>query len=276
MRFGSHTVPLRVMVAVISLSCMGIAATIPTGADDGVDPIITQSIAKVDDADPTMTDLPPETDVAPMRVENLAESAEQAPRQILPQSSDAIMMPERQSAEQSVSVDTAAPSEVAAVDPVVTPIMSDVGSQPMQNMDGVQSIAGNAVGSSSTIILALDHARVMRMVGDVATVIIGNPAIADVSMPDPQTVVLTGKSYGETNMVMLDDEGNILSEQLLQVTVRGQSLVSVYRGVERTTLSCSPTCEIRPTPGDTPALVEAGLSAFQARNAAALEAANRP
>ncbi|GAB5509043.1 MAG: hypothetical protein Rhims3KO_04440 [Hyphomicrobiales bacterium] len=281
MRFGSHKVPLRVMIAVISLACLGVAATIPTQAVEGVDPIITQSIAKVDDADPTMTDLPAETDVAPMdvapmQVDNPAESEAQAPRQILPQSSDAIMMPERQSAERAVSVETSAPSEVAAVDPVVTPVMSDVQSQPMQNMDGIQPIAGNAVGSSSAIILALDHARVMRMVGDVATVIIGNPAIADVSMPDPQTVVLTGKSYGETNMVMLDAVGNILSEQLLQVTVRGQSLVSVYRGVERTTLSCSPTCEIRPTPGDTPALLEAGLSAFQARNAAALEAANRP
>lgn len=282
MRFGSHKVPLRVMIAVISLACLGVAATIPTQAIEGVDPIITQSIAKVDDADPTMTDLPaqtnvaPMTDVAPMSVDTLTEIAEQPPRQILPQSSDAVLMPERQSAERAASAETAVPSEIAAVDPVVTPVMSDVQSQPMQNMAGMQSIAGNAVGSSGVIILALDHARVMRMVGEVATVIIGNPAIADVSMPDPMTVVLTGKSYGETNMVMLDTEGNILAEQLLQVTVRGQSLVSVYRGVERTTLSCSPTCEIRPTPGDSPGLVEAGLSAFQARNTAALEAANRP
>lgn len=295
MRFGSHTVPMRVMFSVICLSCLGIAATIPTGADQAVDPIMTQSISKVDDADPTMTDLPPETDVAPMNASGTVDTASQTPRQILPQAADAIAVPERRVAEPvalaaPASSDPAstvsAPSEFAASDPVVSPVMGAAQAQPMQdptmqdptvpNAVGVQPIAGNAVGASGAIILALDHARVMRMVGDVATVIIGNPAIADVSMPDPQTVVLTGKSYGETNMVMLDAQGQILAEQMLQVTVRGQSLVSVYRGVERTTLSCSPTCEIRPTPGDTPALVEAGLSAFQARNAAALEAANQP
>jgi hypothetical protein len=73
-------------------------------------------------------------------------------------------------------------------------------------------------------------------------------------------------------MVMLDDEGSVLAEETVRVTVRGQSLVSVYRGVQRTTLSCAPTCEIRPTPGDDPEMVAAGLDAFQARNQAAIEA----
>lgn len=277
MRFGSHKVPMRVMIAVISLAGLGVAATIPTEADEMVDPIITESISKVDGGEPTLTDLPPEVDVAPITAGEMVESAEQAPRQILPQSSDVVTMPgpvER----------AASPSATAhGSDPIVVPVMSDMQSQPMQevsaaqSMDmlaGVQPVAGDAASSSGAIILALDHARVMRMVGSVATVIIGNPAIADVAMPDPQTVVLTGKSYGETNMVMLDDAGNILAEQMLRVTVRGQSLVSVYRGVQRTTLTCSPTCEIRPTPGDAPDLVQAGLSAFQARNAAAVEAAN--
>lgn len=277
MRFGSHKVPMRVMIAVISLAGLGVAATIPTEADEMVDPIITESISKVDGGEPTLTDLPPEVDVAPITAGEMVESAEQAPRQILPESSDVVTMPgpvER----------AASPSATAhGSDPIVVPVMSDMQSQPMQevsaaqSMDmlaGVQPVAGDAASSSGAIILALDHARVMRMVGSVATVIIGNPAIADVAMPDPQTVVLTGKSYGETNMVMLDDVGNILAEQMLRVTVRGQSLVSVYRGVQRTTLTCSPTCEIRPTPGDAPDLVQAGLSAFQARNAAAVEAAN--
>lgn len=274
MHFGSHKVPLRVMIAVISLSGLGVAATIPTEADEMVDPIITQSISKVDDGDATLTDLPPELDVTPADSEEAAETSEQEPRQILPQSPATVTLSEPITAEPSASPVAAAPTDDASADPVVIPVMGDVQSQPIQELAGIQPMAGNAVGSGGAIILALDHARVMRMVGNVTTVIIGNPAIADISMPDPQTVVLTGKSYGETNMVMLDGFGNILAEQMLQVTVRGQSLVSVYRGVQRTTLSCSPTCEIRPTPGDAPELVQAGLSAFQARNAAAVEAAN--
>lgn len=279
MRFGSHKVPLRVMIAVISLAGLGVAATIPTEADEMVDPIITQSVAKVDGGEPTLTDLPLQVDAASLLSDEMVESDDQTPRQILPQSSDALAMPPRGTTQTAASQALVIPND----DLVVVPVMSDVQPQPghevspaqmMQGMADIQPVAGNATGPGGAIILALDHARVMRMVGDVATIIIGNPSIADVAMPDPRTVVLTGKSYGETNMVMLDSEGNILAEQMLQVTVRGQSLVSVYRGVQRTTLSCSPTCEIRPTPGDAPDLVAAGLAAFQARNTAALEAAN--
>ncbi|MEM1286905.1 MAG: pilus assembly protein N-terminal domain-containing protein [Pseudomonadota bacterium] len=138
--------------------------------------------------------------------------------------------------------------------------------QPLQGANQ-PPMTGNTVG------VALDHARVMKVVGDVSTIIIGNPAIADATMPDPNTIVLTGKSFGETNMVMLDTNGEILAEQILQVSARGESMVSVYRGVQRTTFSCSPMCEIRPMPGDNAETLEAGLSAFEARNAAAVSAA---
>lgn len=253
MRFGSHQVPLRVMFAVITLAGLGAAATIPTTAEEAVDPIITDSISKVDTDEPSQTELPAELD----SVSASGDVADVTPRQILPQSDDAVMMPP--SSSQMAATEMLDHSD----DPVVSPVMGDVQTNPIQDiadnptgyeLAGIQPIAGHAADTSGAIVLALDHARVMRMVGDVATIIIGNPSIADVSMPDPRTVVLTGKSYGETNMVMLDEVGNILAEQMLRVTVRGQSLVSVYRGVQRTTLSCSPTCEIRPTPGDAPDL----------------------
>ncbi|MBV6657078.1 MAG: pilus assembly protein N-terminal domain-containing protein, partial [Devosiaceae bacterium] len=171
----------------------------------------------------------------------------------------------------------AAPAEtVMTDDPVVTPTMTD------EVMDMVERLVAAPIqgsmqapaAASGAIVLALDHARVMRVMGDVGTIVIGNPAIADVSMPDPGTMILTGKSYGETNLVMLDPAGEILAEQMLRVTIRGENTVSVFRGVQRTTLACAPTCEIRPTPGDAPEALQAGLSAFDQRNSAATNAAN--
>lgn len=265
-RIGSHSVPFRVVLASVSLGGLGLAAALPTIANEvtrnGVDPIITQSITKVDDTEPTQTDLPD-----PLSVEQ-----SDGPRQILPHAPEAAM-------DLVVPADAAldSPTETA-VDLIVAPMMDDqvgeveialAGDQPTVGLTA--SLAGEATDAGG-VVLALDHARVMRVVGGVATIIIGNPAIADASMPDPGTIILTGKSYGETNMVMLDANGDVLAEQTLRVTVRGQSLVSVYRGIQRTTLSCSPTCEIRPTPGDATEAVQAGLDAFQARNQAALEA----
>lgn len=269
MRVGSHSVPFRVVVASVSLVGLGVAAALPTIANDltgnGIDPIITQSLSKTDESEPTRTDLPAE----------LNTEASDQPRQILPHSPEAAMDGEallsdpREANQSATAAQDSSPIGSAMEDGSGEMHMAMAGADPGAGLGA--SLAGEA-STEGGLVLALDHARVMRVVGNVATIIIGNPAIADASMPDPSTIILTGKSYGETNMVMLDAEGAILAEQTLRVTVRGQSLVSVYRGVQRTTLSCSPTCEIRPTPGDTPEVVESALGAFQARNQAALEA----
>lgn len=271
-RFGSHNVPMRVMVSLVCLSGLGAAATfpsiMPSIADERTDPMITDSISKVDVGEPTQTTLPSQTDMqadmqtaAPSAPESSVPSA--APiRQVLP-GAPSLQQAAPQVIPQMAPQQAAQPMMAAptAGDEIVQPVMTDFA-----------GLSQQPPSAGGTIVLALDHARVLRMVGQVATIIVGNPAIADVAMPDPSTMVLTGKSYGETNMVMLDAAGNILAEQMLRVTVRGQDMVSVYRGVQRTTLSCSPTCEIRPTPGDTPDMLASGMSAFEARNAAALAA----
>ncbi len=288
MRFGSHKVPLRVMIAGVSLLALGVAAVLPTVANDrmraselamdtsmAVDPIVTGTTDRVGTDAPTQTQMP----------DMPADMATQdAPRQILPRTPEAVLMDEMSGSKAEpagdLGQDVVLQSDTdAEVSPTMTADLAAAGlasadpamAEPRLTMATTTSVAGDA-SDPGGIILALDHARVMRVVGDVATIIIGNPFIADASMPDPSTIVLTGKSYGETNMVMLDSSGAIVAEQTLRVTVRGQSLVSVYRGVQRTTLSCSPTCEIRPTPGDAPEAVSAGINAFQARNQAALGA----
>ncbi|MFN3225189.1 MAG: pilus assembly protein N-terminal domain-containing protein [Hyphomicrobiales bacterium] len=267
MRIGSRSVPFRVVLASVSLTGLGIAAALPTIATDvtrnGVDPIVTQSTSKVDTDEPTRIDLP----------EELEAGASDALRQILPHSPEGASV---------APVQASSPAWSAAdvsEDPVSVPTMGESSAEMQvavaamdRTENGLTASMSGEASSFGGIVLALDHARVMQVVGDVSTIVIGNPAIADASMPDPGTIILTGKSYGETNMVMLDDEGSVLAEETVRVTVRGQSLVSVYRGVQRTTLSCAPTCEIRPTPGDDPELVAAGLGAFQARNQAAIEA----
>ena len=298
MRFGSSRGPLRATVAGMSLAGLGTAILLPNLAAPTVDaidadPIITQSIDKGVVGAPTLTDLPPVLGAAGADDIGADGASEGLPRQVLPSSSstvdimmqaasqdDPVVRPvmtdaaDMDAAETAETEDPASPIEVAASpDPTAgsgAPARSETASGDAQGVSGMNGI-GEGAGHSA-VVLALDHARVMRLTGNVSTIIIGNPAIADASMPDPQTLVLTGKSYGETNMVMLNEAGSIVGEQILRVTVRGQSLVSVYRGVSRTTLSCSPTCEIRPTPGDTPETIAAGMSAFEQRNTAALEA----
>src|SRR5690606_1547144 len=63
----------------------------------------------------------------------------------------------------------------------------------------------------------VNMARVLRISAPAATVIVGNPGIADVTIQDPQTLILTGKSYGQTNLIVLDSRGEPVADTLVEV-----------------------------------------------------------
>jgi hypothetical protein len=107
--------------------------------------------------------------------------------------------------------------------------------------------------AADQISVALDKAKILHLPDRAATVVIGNPLIADISIQPGGLAVITGKSYGETNFVVLDRGGTVLAEKTLEVTFPNeQSLVVVYRGGDRESYSCTPDCSPRLTLGDTP------------------------
>jgi hypothetical protein len=105
-------------------------------------------------------------------------------------------------------------------------------------------MAGPALAETTEpISVKVNMARILRISAPAATVIIGNPGVADVTIQDPQTLVLTGRSYGTTNLIILDAAGNPVADTMVSV-VQGQSdLVTVYMGSSRTTLACEPQCQ---------------------------------
>ena len=61
--------------------------------------------------------------------------------------------------------------------------------------------------AGAPISVKINMARILRIGSPAATVVIGNPGVADVTIQDPQTLILTGKNYGQTNMIVLDQKG---------------------------------------------------------------------
>jgi Flp pilus assembly secretin CpaC len=106
--------------------------------------------------------------------------------------------------------------------------------------------------TTDPISVKVNMARILRISAPAATVIIGNPGVADVTIQDPQTLVLTGKSYGQTNLIVLDSLGNPVADTMVSV-VQGQSdLVTVFLGTARNTLTCQPVCQPTIMMGDDP------------------------
>ena len=100
-----------------------------------------------------------------------------------------------------------------------------------------------AFAQSAPVTVKVNMARILRINAPAATVIIGNPGIADVTIQDPQTLVLTGKSFGQTNLIVLDTLGNPVADTIVQVVQDQADVVTVYMGDARNSYACTPVCQ---------------------------------
>lgn len=89
----------------------------------------------------------------------------------------------------------------------------------------------------------MNQARVLKLDRPVAKVIVGNSEVADVTVADATTIVLTGRSFGTTNLVLLDQDGNAIADERVLVSIDEGNTVRVFKQTERTVLSCTPNCE---------------------------------
>lgn len=113
----------------------------------------------------------------------------------------------------------------------------------------------------------VDQAQIVNLPDRVATIVIGNPLIADATVQNGGVLVVTGKGFGKTNLLGLDRTGRVLMSRMVEVHGAGtDDIVVVYRGVERESYSCAPNCNRRITLGDSPAFLNATLSQSGARN----------
>jgi Flp pilus assembly secretin CpaC len=89
----------------------------------------------------------------------------------------------------------------------------------------------------------LNHAKVLKLDRPVSKVIVGNAKVADATVADAQTIVLTGKAFGTTNLVLLDADGNALLDERVLVSIDENNTLRLFRQTVRTVYSCTPACE---------------------------------
>jgi len=111
-------------------------------------------------------------------------------------------------------------------------------------------LAAIAASDTDAVAVVVDQARVIKLPERVATIVVGNPLIADVTLQPGGMVVVTGKGYGSTNMIAMDRTGAVLADRSIQVEGPTDKLVTVFRGIDRESYSCTPVCQRRVTLGD--------------------------
>jgi Flp pilus assembly secretin CpaC len=104
-------------------------------------------------------------------------------------------------------------------------------------------LTGSALAAEGEIDVTIDFAKVMKLTQPAHTIIVGNSGIADATVSDDQTLVLTGKTAGTTNLIVLDSSGAEVMNAVVRVSSDVRQLTTVFFGASRQTFSCAPVCE---------------------------------
>jgi len=119
--------------------------------------------------------------------------------------------------------------------------------------------ASVSVPTVKTYSVELNKTEVVRLPSPASTVIVGNPSIADISIHSPDTIFVIGRSYGETNLTILDHAGHTILDADIQVNnnVPRNGLRVFYGASARESYNCSPYCAAAPVLGDSPGFIGA-------------------
>ncbi|MCB1519595.1 MAG: pilus assembly protein N-terminal domain-containing protein [Hyphomicrobiaceae bacterium] len=111
---------------------------------------------------------------------------------------------------------------------------------------------GTQQARANDLIVRYDQSQILRLPRPVSELIIGNPSIADVTIQSADLLVITGKTFGITNVIALDADRNVIQDQRVVVQRDEQRMVNLHKGGLRQSFSCTPNCQPTITIGDDP------------------------
>jgi hypothetical protein len=131
------------------------------------------------------------------------------------------------------------------------------------------SLQAPCAWAADVIDVYLDQAKIIQIPETTTTVVLGNPLFVDTTMlKSGGKLVLTGKGYGETNLITLDKDGVATSESIVRVQAAGKNLI-VQRGVDRESFTCNPRCQPTVSLGDATRFMGEAAGQITTRNRAA-------
>ena len=103
-------------------------------------------------------------------------------------------------------------------------------------------LASPAASAPQEIVLVSDQSQLVKLAEPPSTVVVGNPAVADVTT-DGSLLLFHPRGFGLTNVLVLDADGKRLGDYLVRVIFEDSYSVSMYSPDGRKTYSCRRDCE---------------------------------
>jgi Flp pilus assembly secretin CpaC len=104
------------------------------------------------------------------------------------------------------------------------------------------AVAGSAL-AASVLHVGVSESRRVVLHGSAANVIVADPTVADVAMVDAHSVIVIGRGYGATSVMVLDHSGRTLLDSRVVVSAPEEGRVTLHRGAAAAEFACSPRCQ---------------------------------
>ena len=123
---------------------------------------------------------------------------------------------------------------------------------------------GGALDGATCLVILNDHMRRVRLERPAGTILVGNPTIADVTVLGKDTIFVSARSIGSTNIIALDENNNeirtfevfVREPKTKRVVLRNAGLAENYQ--------CAPDCLRALTQSDSPAAHGSALGVVSA------------
>jgi Pilus formation protein N terminal region len=108
--------------------------------------------------------------------------------------------------------------------------------------------------AATPLTIEMDQSQLITVNAEPGSIVVGNPSIADASINGRQ-IFIHGHTFGQTNLMVFDSNGNKLLDFELTVAHNTSNQVALfastpYQGPLRYSYSCAPYCEANMVPGD--------------------------
>jgi Flp pilus assembly secretin CpaC len=105
------------------------------------------------------------------------------------------------------------------------------------------ALIGATADAASRVNVGVNQSLRIGVNGSAANVVVSNTAIADVTVVDAHSVIVQGKGYGSTQVMVFDTTGRLLLDSVVTVTAPPEGQMTLYRGGVAQQYNCSPRCE---------------------------------
>jgi hypothetical protein len=131
------------------------------------------------------------------------------------------------------------------------------------------ALAAAPAALADTFTVKVDQTVAVKLASPANSVVVGNATVADVAVHDASTLLITGKAFGSTNVLVLDRNGKAIWQTDLAVAGGSDNALTIVRGGATNTYSCTDKCRGTPTAGDDPGFFNNVMQTVTGKDSAA-------